>query len=223
VGRGCQDSSSDPTVAQNGNAPPTVRDRPCIDCLEEAPVHKTEVRERQTAFWLLAFLFAAVMLGTTLLSPLYVVYQAEWHFSSGIVTLVFAVYTAGVLVALLLAGRSSDQVGRRPVLAAALSFSALSSVVCTRLAELVPWLGDRDGHLAFGHPAAETRVATGHERRRGRQGRRDLPRNDIDHLPWVVVPVAGGWFATRVIRALRVRTAMTAQPAAMTSQKLMRR
>jgi hypothetical protein len=37
------------------------------------------------------------MLGTTLLSPLYVVYQAGWHFSSGIVTLVFAVYTAGVL------------------------------------------------------------------------------------------------------------------------------
>jgi hypothetical protein len=45
------------------------------------------------------------------------------------VTLVFAVYTAGVLAALLLAGRSSDQVGRRPVLAAAVSFSAVSSVV----------------------------------------------------------------------------------------------
>jgi MFS family permease len=126
-------------VSPNGHPSPAVPDRPCIDCLEETPVHKTEVRERQTAFWLLAYLFAAVMLGTTLLSPLYVVYQAEWHFSSGIVTLVFAVYTAGVLAALLLAGRSSDQVGRRPVLAAGLSFGALSAVVYI-LAPSFGWL-----------------------------------------------------------------------------------
>jgi len=52
---------------------------------------------------------------------------------------VFAVYTAGVLAALLLAGRSSDEVGRRPVLAAALSFSALSSVVYI-LAPSFGWL-----------------------------------------------------------------------------------
>src|SRR5580700_796863 len=65
--------------------------------------------------------------------------QAEWHFSSGVLTLVFAVYTAGVLAALLLAGRSSDQVGRRPVLAAALSFSALSAVVYI-MAPSLGWL-----------------------------------------------------------------------------------
>jgi MFS family permease len=128
-----------PTVAQNGHASPAVQDRPCIDCLEESPVHKTGARVRRAAFWLLASLFAAVMLGTTLLSPLYVVYQAEWHFSSGVLTLVFAVYTAGVLAALLLAGRSSDQVGRRPVLAAALSFSALSAVVYI-MAPSLGWL-----------------------------------------------------------------------------------
>jgi MFS family permease len=127
------------TVAQNGHASSAVRDRACIDCLEEAPFHKTGAKVRRAAFWLLAYMFAAVMLGTTLLSPLYVVYQAEWHFSSGILTLVFAVYTVGVLAALLLAGRSSDQVGRRPVLAAALSFSALSSVVYV-LAPSVGWL-----------------------------------------------------------------------------------
>jgi MFS family permease len=38
---------------------------------------------------------------------------------------IFAVYAAGVLAALLLAGRSSDQAGRKPVLAAALGASAL--------------------------------------------------------------------------------------------------
>jgi MFS family permease len=105
-------------------------DRPCVDCLEEAPPSpKTGIKGRRTAFWLLAYLFAAVMLGTTLPTPLYVLYQAQWHFSASVVTLVFAAYAAGVVAALLLAGRSSDQVGRRPVLAAALGFGTLSTLV----------------------------------------------------------------------------------------------
>ncbi len=81
------------------------------------------------AFWLLAFVLTATMLGTTLPTPLYVIWQAQWHFSAVVVTVTFAVYAAGVLAALLLAGRSSDQAGRRPVLAAALGCSALSTVV----------------------------------------------------------------------------------------------
>jgi MFS family permease len=84
---------------------------------------------RRAAFWLLAFVFAVTMLGTTLPTPLYVIYQARWHFAPSIVTLIFAVYAAGVLAALLLAGRSSDQAGRKPVLAVALGASALSTVV----------------------------------------------------------------------------------------------
>jgi MFS family permease len=50
-------------------------------------------------------------------------------FSAAVVTVIFAVYAAGVLAPLLLAGRSSDQAGRKPVLAAALGASALSTVV----------------------------------------------------------------------------------------------
>src|SRR5690349_12371488 len=84
---------------------------------------------RRLAFWLLALVFTATMLGTTLPTPLYVIYQARWHFSAAMVTVTFAVYAAGVLAALLLAGRISDQAGRRPVLAAALGASALSTVV----------------------------------------------------------------------------------------------
>ena len=84
---------------------------------------------RRVAFWLLALVFAATMLGTTLPTPLYVIYQARWHFSAAMVTVTFAVYAAGVLAALLLAGRSSDQAGRKPVLAAALGLSALSTAV----------------------------------------------------------------------------------------------
>lgn len=84
---------------------------------------------RRAAFWLLAFAFGATMLGTTLTTPLYVIYQGQWHFSQAITTVIFAVYAAAVLAALLLAGRSSDDAGRKPVLAAALVTSALSTVV----------------------------------------------------------------------------------------------
>lgn len=92
---------------------------------------------RSVAFWLTAFLFAATMLGTTLPTPLYALYERQWAFGAGTVTAVFSTYAAGVLAALLLAGRSSDQVGRRPVLAAALGFSAVSTVVFI----LAPGLG----------------------------------------------------------------------------------
>jgi hypothetical protein len=50
--------------------------------------------------------FAAAMLGATLPAPLYAINLARWHFSPAVVTVIFAVYAAGVLAALLLAGRS---------------------------------------------------------------------------------------------------------------------
>jgi MFS family permease len=81
------------------------------------------------AFWLVAVVLAVTMLGTTLPTPLYVIYQGRWHFSAAVVTVTFAVYAAAVIATLLLAGRSSDQAGRRPVLAVALGASALSTVV----------------------------------------------------------------------------------------------
>jgi hypothetical protein len=61
---------------------------------------------RQVAFWLLAFVFTLTMVGTTLPTPLYIIYRARWHFSSGIVTVIFAVYAARVQagMALFLAG-----------------------------------------------------------------------------------------------------------------------
>jgi MFS family permease len=94
---------------------------------------------RQVPFWLVTYLFTALMLGTTLPTPLYVIYEARFHFSSGLTTIIYAAYAVGVLVALLLAGRSSDQVGRRPVLAAALAFSGVSTVVFI-VAPALGWL-----------------------------------------------------------------------------------
>jgi MFS family permease len=84
---------------------------------------------RRAAFWLVALVLTVTMLGTTLPTPLYDIYQARWHFSAAVVTVTFAVYAAAVMATLLLAGRSSDQAGRKPVLAVALGASALSTVV----------------------------------------------------------------------------------------------
>ncbi len=120
-----------PMTMATPQAPSRISDSACIDCLEHSPAagRRRLAVPRHLAFWLLAFVFAATMLGTTLPTPLYVIYQARWHFSAAIVTVIFAVYAAGVLAALLLAGRSSDQAGRKPVLATALGASALSTVV----------------------------------------------------------------------------------------------
>src|SRR5258708_1611349 len=96
---------------------------------EQAPTERTgRAAPRRTAFWLLALVLTITMLGTTLPTPLYVIYQGRWHFSAAIVTVTFAAYAAAVIGTLLLAGRSSDQAGRRPVLAVALAASAASTV-----------------------------------------------------------------------------------------------
>ena len=63
-----------------------------------------------------AYAFATTMLGTTLPTPLYPIYQQHIGFSSLIVTVVFATYAVGVLAALLVVGPLSDIYGRRRVL-----------------------------------------------------------------------------------------------------------
>jgi MFS family permease len=105
-------------------------DRPCADGLgQSANGLSRRAAPGKIAFWLIAYVFAAIMLGTAVPSPLYAIYQRQWHFSAGILTLIFAVYAVAVLATLLLAGRASDQAGRKPVMAAALGFSAVSTVL----------------------------------------------------------------------------------------------
>jgi MFS family permease len=112
-------------------APQRTPDQPCVDCLDHpvAAGRTGPAVASRIAFWVAALILSITMLGTTLPTPLYVIYQSEWHFSATIVTVTFAVYAVAVLATLLLAGRSSDQAGRKPVLAAALGASALSTIV----------------------------------------------------------------------------------------------
>lgn len=84
---------------------------------------------RRPAFLVVAYGFTVIMLGGTIPTPLYPIYQDRLGFSSLVVTLVFAAYAAGTLAALLLCGRLSDQVGRRPVLLGGLGVAVASTAV----------------------------------------------------------------------------------------------
>jgi MFS family permease len=80
------------------------------------------------SFWVLASALMALMFAAGAPSPLYVVYQHRWGFSASTLTSVFAVYALALLLTLLTVGGLSDQVGRRPVLAAGLLVEGASMV-----------------------------------------------------------------------------------------------
>ncbi len=91
-----------------------------------------------------AYALAAGIIGLGLFasvtpSPLYHLYATRWHFGPLTLTVIYATYAFGVLAALLLAGRVSDDVGRRPVLLFSLATLALSSVTFI-VASSTAWL-----------------------------------------------------------------------------------
>jgi MFS family permease len=86
-------------------------------------------RARRIGFACVGYAFGITMLGTTLPTPLYPLYQREFGFTSLLTTVIYAVYGGGVLAVLLLFGRASDVLGRRRVLLVGLAASAVSAVV----------------------------------------------------------------------------------------------
>ncbi|MEV6973087.1 MFS transporter [Kitasatospora sp. NPDC093806] len=86
-----------------------------------------------------ALAFWVTMAGTTVPTPLYPLYQHAFGFSSFMVTVIFAVYALGVVAGLLSLGRLSDQIGRRPVMLAALLLAAAAAGLF-EAADSLPWL-----------------------------------------------------------------------------------
>lgn len=104
----------------------------------------TAKRPRRTISQPAAYLLAASVIGLALFasgtpSPLYGTYSELWGFSPEILTLVFATYAFGVLTSLVLAGRVSDEVGRRPVLLVSLTTLTLVTIPFM-LADSLVWL-----------------------------------------------------------------------------------
>jgi MFS family permease len=72
---------------------------------------------------------ATLFMGSTLLTPLYTLYQRNIGFSELVLTLIYGGYLVGNLAALLLLGRISDQMGRRLITLAALAAAAVTTVL----------------------------------------------------------------------------------------------
>lgn len=100
---------------------------------------RRRVLPQRVAYWLAAAVIALCLFASVVPSPLYHLYAAAWHFSPLTLTLIYATYAFGVLTALLLAGRVSDQAGRRPVLLVAIPALMVSWLVFIA-ASSTPWL-----------------------------------------------------------------------------------
>jgi len=86
-------------------------------------------RRHSTAFWVVAAAFCVNLAFSAVPTPLYVIYQQRDHFSTLMITVVYAVYAVGVMVSLFLGGHVSDWVGRRQVLVPALAVNVASAVL----------------------------------------------------------------------------------------------
>ncbi|WP_246350987.1 MFS transporter [Nocardia barduliensis] len=88
--------------------------------------------ERIVQRWAYALVLAAtgVALGVSgVPAPLYGIYEQQWHLSPLTTTIVFAVYAVAALGAVLVSGRISDVVGRKPVLLGAFATMVAGLVV----------------------------------------------------------------------------------------------
>ena len=79
--------------------------------------------------YLLASITVSYLASSSAPTPLYPIYQAEWGFSPVAIAFVFGVYAVAVLAALLVTGRLSDYIGRRPVLIVATAIQATTMIL----------------------------------------------------------------------------------------------
>ena len=84
---------------------------------------------RRAGLWAVAFAFLPVAAFSTAPSALYGLYERQEHLPLITISVVYAVYAAGVTTSLLLAGHVSDWYGRRIVLLPALLLAAVAAVV----------------------------------------------------------------------------------------------
>lgn len=92
-------------------------------------LHRRRRRHHTFGFWVATGAFLVNMGFSAVPTPLYVLYQHRDHFSTIMVTVVYAVYAIGVMASLFLAGHISDWIGRKRVLVPALLVNALSAVI----------------------------------------------------------------------------------------------
>jgi MFS family permease len=98
---------------------------------------------RTAGFALAAYAFLVTMLGTTLPTPLYPLFERRYSFGELLVTVIFAIYAFGVIAGLVAFGNLSDEIGRKPVLLAGLVLSAVSAFLFVFAGSLTPIFAGR--------------------------------------------------------------------------------
>jgi MFS family permease len=82
------------------------------------------------AFWSVAGAITSIVLGANTPLPLLTVYQSAWGFSTALLSIVYGLYTVGVVATVFLVGPLSDSIGRKRVLIPALVVMALGLLTC---------------------------------------------------------------------------------------------
>jgi MFS family permease len=98
---------------------------------------------RTAGFALVAYAFFVTMVGTTLPTPLYPLFEERYSFGELMVTVIFAVYAFGVIAGLIAFGNLSDEIGRKPVLLIGLALSVVSAVLFLLAGSLAPIFAGR--------------------------------------------------------------------------------
>jgi MFS family permease len=125
------------------------------------------------AFLGTAAAFAGFFVAAGAPTPLLPIYEQQWRFAPWLLTLAFGAYAIGLLSALLVLGRLSDFVGRRPVLLAALGLEVVSMVMFLTATD-VGWLiaarivqGIATGAATAAFSAAIIELAPHHRKKQG--------------------------------------------------------
>lgn len=100
--------------------------RPPVSPPTAAPARR---RSHTFGFWAVALAFVVNMALIAVPTPLYPIYQQRDHFSTVMLTVVYAVYAAGVIGSLFLGGHLSDWLGRKRVYLPALLLNAASGLI----------------------------------------------------------------------------------------------
>jgi MFS family permease len=137
----------------------------------------------------MAYVLAVTSFTAAVPSPLYPVYEHNFQFSAGVLGLIFAAYTPGVLLMLFFVAPQAERTGRNQLLYVGMALTGLSAVSFA-LAPSVAWLalGRFTSGLGVG---ATTSVATA--------AMSDLePNRDAHHVARMAVAANFGGFAVGV-------------------------
>jgi MFS family permease len=112
---------------------------------------------RRTSFWLVVAKQVLVLAASNFPTPLFPIYAQRYHFGAATVTLLFSVYVAALIPAMLTLGRITDRVGRRPALVAGMAITVVSSIAFAA-ARNIGWLFA--GEIIYGIAAGLVMSAT---------------------------------------------------------------